>query len=100
MRKILEDFYYGNLTPGDREMAPDSELRRAVGRAADCEEQLMERLGEKEQKILHELIEAQFIMDSITAVENFILGFRLGFRMTLECMDSNDGDLREVTEDG
>ena len=86
MRNLLEDFYYGNLTPGDRQMAPNSELRLAVGRAADCEEQLMERLGETEQKILNELVEAQFTMDGITARENFILGFRLGVRMMAECM--------------
>ncbi len=100
MRKVLEDFYYGNLAPSARVMAPDSELRQAVGKVADCEEQLMERLDETEQWILNELVEAQLTMDSITAEENFILGFRLGVRMMAECMDDNDGDIREVTEDG
>lgn len=100
MRKLLEDFYRGNLSPVNQEMAPDSELRRAVGKAADCEEQLMKGLDEAERNILEQLIEAQFTIDGITAEENFILGFRLGFRMTLECMDSSDGDLREVTYDG
>ncbi len=100
MRKTLKDFYNGNLVPSARVMTPDSELRQAVGKAADCEEQLMERLGETEKKILNELVEAQFTMDSITAEENFILGFRLGVRMMAECMDDNDGDIREVTEDG
>ncbi len=100
MRKTLKDFYNGNLAPSARVMAPDSELRQAVGKVADCEEQLMERLSETEQKILNELVEAQFTMDSITAEENFILGFRLGIRMMAECMDDNDGDIREVAEDG
>ncbi len=100
MRKVLEDFYNGNLVPSARVMAPDSELRQAVGKVADCEEQLMKRLGETEQLILNELVEAQFTMDSITAEENFILGFRLGVRMMAECMDDNDGDIREVAEDG
>ena len=36
----------------------------------------------------------------ITALENFILGFRLGVRMTAECMDENDGDIQEVTDSG
>jgi len=100
MRKILEDFYHGNLIPGNQKMAPNSELWQAVGKAADCEEQLIERLGETEQKILNELVEAQFTMDGITARENFILGFRLGVRMMAECMDDNDGDLQKVTIDG
>lgn len=95
MRKILQDFYYGNLTPGDQDMAPNSELRRAVDRIARCEQQLTERLGKTEQAILSELVRAQHTADSITAVENFILGFRLGVRMMAECMDDNDGSIRK-----
>ena len=34
------------------------------------------------------------VIDSITALENFILGFRLGVRLMAECMDENDGDIR------
>ena len=94
MRKILQDFYYGNLTPGDQDIAPNSELRRAVDRITRCEQQLTERLGETEQAILSELVQAQHTADSITSVENFILGFRLGVRMMAECMDSNDGGIR------
>lgn len=94
MRKILQDFYYGNLTPGDQDIAPNSELRRAVDRITRCEQQLTERLGETEQAILSELVQAQHTADSITAVENFILGFRLGVRMMAECMDDNDGGIR------
>ena len=40
------------------------------------------------------------VTGSITARENFILGFRLGARITMECMDGNDGDIREVTDHG
>jgi len=37
-------------------------------------------------------------IDSITACENFISGFRLGVRMMAECMDENDGDIRNGGE--
>ena len=94
MRKTLKDFYYGNLTPGDQDMVVGSELKRAVDRITRCEQQLTERLGEPEQLLLNELVSAQHIADSITAEENFILGFRLGVRMMAECMDDNDGNIR------
>ena len=38
--------------------------------------------------------EQQQLKKDITALENFILGFRLGVRMMAECMDDNDGDIR------
>ena len=81
-------------------MAPNSELKRAVDRVARFENQLTEQLNEAGQTILAKLIESQHEIDDITALENFILGFRLGVRMMAECMDDHDGDTREVSDSG
>ena len=94
MRKTLEDLYYGNITPNEQQMTPGSEMEKAVARVASCEKQLLERLEETEQDALTKLIRSQHEINSITAVENFILGFRLGVRIMAECMDDNDGDIR------
>ena len=94
MRNTLEDLYFGNITPCEQQMTPNSELKRAVDRVAHYEDQLMEQLDETEQTILTKLISSQHEIDSITARENFILGFRLGIRIMAECMDDNDGDIR------
>ena len=94
MRNILEDLYYGNITPGKQQIVPDSELKRAMDRIARFEGQLTERLDEDGQTILAKLMESQDEADSITALENFILGFRLGARLVAESMDDNDGDIR------
>ena len=94
MRKTLEDLYYGNITPSEQQMIPDSEMAKAVARVASCEKQLMEQLGETEQTILTKLIRSQHEINGITATENFILGFRLGVRLMVECMDDNDGNIR------
>ena len=94
MRKTLEDFYYGNITTNVKDLAPHLELKRATDRVTRFENQLAEQLDEAGQAILARLIESQQEIDSITAMENFILGFRLGVRMMTECMDANDGDIR------
>ena len=94
MRTTLEDLYYGNITPNEQRMTPGSEMEKAVARVASCEKQLMEQLGETEQTILTKLIRSQHEINGITATENFILGFRLGVRLMVECMDDNDGNIR------
>ena len=94
MRNTLEDFYYGNITPNAQDMAPNSELKRATDRVARFEAQLKEQLDEAGQAVLAKLIESQQEIDSITALENFVLGFRLGTRIMAESMDNNDGDIR------
>ena len=77
-----------------------SQLKKAVDRVTRYESQLTERLGEDEQTILMKLIRSQHEINSITALENFILGFRMGARIMAECMDENDGDTRELTDHG
>ena len=94
MRNTLEDLYYGNITPNAQDMAPNSELKRATDRVARFENQLTEQLDEAGQAVLAKLIESQQEIDSITALENFILGFRLGAKIVMECMDNNDGDIK------
>ena len=54
----------------------------------------MELLSEEGQQTLTRFIRTQHEINSITATENFILGFRLGARLMVECMDENDGDIR------
>ena len=94
MRDTLEDLYYGNITPNARQITPNSELKRAVDRITRFESQLAERLDGDGQTILAKLLESQDEAESITALENFILGFRLGARLMAECMDENDGDIK------
>ena len=94
MRSTLEDLYYGNITPGRQQISPNSELKRAVDRVARFESQLTERLDDPGQTILAKFVESKDEAESITALENFILGFRLGARIMMECMDENDGDIK------
>ena len=98
MRTTLENLYYGNIIPNEQQMTPGSELKRAVDRVAKCEEQLMELLNEEGQQTLTRFIRSQHEINSITATENFILGFRLGVRIMAECMDDNDGDIKRGGE--
>ena len=87
MRTTLEDLYYGNITPCEQQMIPGSELKRAVDRGAKEGQQALTRFTRSQHEI-----------NSITATENFILGFRLGVRIMTECMDDNDGDIRSGGE--
>ena len=94
MRKTLENFYYGNITPSEGDVVTNSNLRRAMVNVDRYESQLTEKLGSSERALLAELVKARQEIDGITALENFILGFRLGARIMMECMDDNDGDIK------
>ena len=96
MRSTLEELFYGNIVPNERQVTGKSELQRMINRAAECERELTELLDEKDRHALTALTSAQQEINSITAIENFIMGFRLGVRLIVECMDENDGDMQEM----
>ena len=97
MRRMLEEFYYGNLNPNERSFIRDSDYSQAIRTISENEEKLIELLEGKEKKLLLDLINAQSIADGTTAVESFIHGFRLGARIAIEIMSDEDGCLREIT---
>ena len=96
MRKTLEELYYGNIDPGEKQVTANSRLQHVIHRVTECEERLAELLGAEGCGTLEELTDAHQEINSITAVENFIVGFRLGARLIMECMDDNDGDIQEM----
>ena len=93
MRDILENLYFGNITPNDQNVRSETALKKAMEQSAECEEKLIALLEDKEKTLLLRLINAENEIGSTMALENFILGFRLGVRMILEALDEDDGSL-------
>ena len=48
--------------------------------------------------LLHRLVDAENEASSTIALENFILGFRLGMRLAIESLDEDDGSLTALPE--
>ena len=93
MRDMLENLYFGNITPNDQNVRSGTALKKAMEQSAECEEKLIALLEDKEKTLLLRLINAENEIGSTMALENFILGFRLGVRMILESLDGDDGSL-------
>lgn len=90
MAKILKDLFNGNLTPSDRPMPKGSAMHRLSTKLCKCEETLAELLDEESKEHLEALTRAQWEMDCLTAEEDFILGFRLGVRLMVECLTGEE----------
>ena len=73
---------------------------RNSGRSLLWQDQLKERLDEQGLAILAEMVDAHQEISCVTAMENFILGFRLGARILVECLDEDDGDMPAATGSG
>ena len=100
MRKTLEELFYGNLTPNEQQITPDSPLQQATDQAEEYEEKLTALLEGEEKTLLLRLLNAENEISSTMALENFILGFRLGMRIAIESLDEDDGNLTMTQEEG
>ena len=87
MRETLEDLYYGNITPYDRQIRSSTSLMKAMEQPQECEEKLTKLPEGEAHSLLLRLINAENEIGSTLTLENFILGFRLGSRLILESLD-------------
>ena len=100
MRDTLKNLYFGNITPNDQIVRSGTALKKAMEQSAECEEKLTALLEGKEKTLLLRLLNAENEVCSTMALENFILGFRLGVRMILEALDEDDGSLLDPNKEG
>ena len=98
MRNILEDLYFGKITPNEQNITPGSPLQQAMDQAEKYEEKLSALLEGEEKTMLLRLLTAENEIGSTLALENFILGFRLGMRVAIEALDEDDGSLTALPE--
>ena len=100
MRDTLEDLYYGNITPCDKRIKSGTPLQPVLDEAEQCEERLAAKLDDEGNALLHRLTDAENEAGSTIALENFILGFRLGMRLAVEgLLGGGDGCLADLTEE-
>ena len=84
MCKVLEDLYFGEIQPNMSNYHDNPRWKKSAQIVAENEEILLKLLEGKEKKLFLDLIDAQSEVDGNTAVEKFILGFKLGARIIAE----------------
>ena len=71
-------------------------LQKAADQSEECWKKLTARLEEQDKILLRRLLNAENEICSTMALEQFILGFRLGARIVLEALDEDNGELSSI----
>ena len=80
----LENLYYGNIVPADKDIRRGSEYSKLLNLSVRNEEKLLPTLS-KEQKVIFEKYKDCVIeMNSISEKEVFIQGVKLGIKIIAE----------------
>ena len=88
---VLEDLWYGNISPCERDIKRSSDYADALERIVQHEKDLNARLNDEEKEILEKFVDCSNELCSISEREMFVQGFMLGAKLIIEVMSSEKG---------
>ena len=92
MESIIEELYYGNITPSERSFRRTGEYAHILQLITRNEEKLTEALTEAQKETFEKFKDGTSELNGMTEVTAFTLGFKLGLRLTAEAFISGDSE--------
>ena len=94
MRSIIEELYYGNISPTDRDIVKGGSYSHILNLVTRNEDELMQTLTQAQQETFEKFKDCASELGDKNELTSFVLGFKLGMRLAVEAMISID----EITE--
>jgi len=89
---IIEDLWYGNISPWERPFKKGSAYAELLALVVRHQEDLLSRLNDEEKEIFEKYADCTSEMHDLTEREAFIKGFALGARIIIEVMTTKEVD--------
>ena len=96
--KLLENLFFGNIDPQARAVKPGSRADKLRTFITDHLPEIENALHDEQRSVLDKILDAQGELDTITELDCFIVGFRLGAVFTYETFVITDTPYRDLTE--
>ena len=90
MESIIEELYYGNITPVERSFRRTGEYAHILQLVTQNEEKLTETLTEAQKETFEKFKDTTSELSGMTEVTAFTIGFKLGLRLTAEALVASD----------
>lgn len=94
MRSVIEELYYGNINPSDREIIRGGTYSHILSLLTRNEDDLVQTLTQAQQDIFEKFKDCTSELSDKNEMTSFVLGFKLGMRLTVEAVISLD----DITE--
>lgn len=90
MRNIIEELYYGNISPMDRKIVKGGEYSHLLHLLSRNEDNLTETLTQAQQETFGKYKDCASELNEANEVTSFTVGFKLGIRLAVEAMISTE----------
>ena len=84
MPNILEDLYYGNLSPCQRTVRPGSRVQKLAQKQSDLESNLNNSFTEEQRENFEQYLSVCADLLYTNCLDCFATGFRLGARFVMD----------------
>ena len=95
---FLENLFFGNVDPQSRAVNPGSRADKLRIYITDHLPEIENALHDEQCGVLDKILDAQSELDTITELDSFIVGFRLGAAFTYNTFVNTDTPYRDLTE--
>ena len=99
MPNILEDLFYGNLSPCQRAVRSGSRVQKLAQKQSDLEPKLNGSFTEEQRTNFKQYLSLTADLLDANCLDSFITGFRLGARFAHEIFVGTDAPFAELTMD-
>lgn len=90
MRNIIEELYYGNITPCDRDIVKGGTYSHILNLVTRNEDELVQTLTQAQQETFEKFKDCASELGDKNEMMSFTLGFKLGIRLAVKAMISLD----------
>ena len=95
---FLENLFFGNVDPQFRAVKPGRRADKLRTYITDHLPEIENALPDEQRALLEKVFDAQSELDTITELDSFIVGFRLGAAFTYDTFVNTDTPYRDLTE--
>ena len=95
---LLENLFFGNVDPQTRAVKPGSRADKLRIYVTDYLPEIENALPDEQRGVLNKILDAQSELDTITELDSFIVGFRLGAAFTYDTFVNTDTPYCDLTE--
>ena len=96
--KFIENLFFGNLDAQARAVKPESRADKLRIYITDHLPGIENALHDEQRGLLEKIFDAQSELDTITELDSFIVGFRLGAAFTYDTFVNTDTPYRDLNE--
>ena len=98
MRSIIEELYYGNISPTDRDIIRGGAYSHILNLVTRNEDELVQTLTQAQKETFEKFKDGTSELSSMTEVTAFTIGFKLGLRLTAAAFIGGN-DEQELTSE-